>query len=102
MNRTVVNIVAIAIGLGAFAGGARAAETAPPAPALTAEQTSFFEKNVRPLLSAKCYKCHSIEEHKNKGGLTLDTRDGWQKGGKHGPAIVPGDAAKSLAIKAIR
>ena len=32
----------------------------------------------------------------------LDTREGWQKGGENGPAIVPGDPAKSLLLKAVR
>ncbi len=78
------------------AGGA--AEKAVP---LTKEQTSFFEGKIRPLLSASCYKCHSVESGKNRGGLVLDTKDGWVKGGDTGTAIVPGDPDKSLLIKAI-
>jgi hypothetical protein len=82
------------------AAAARAAD-APPEK-LSAAQSKFFESRVRPILAANCYKCHSAEEHKNKGGLTLDSRDGWKKGGKHGPAIVPNEPDKSLLIKAIR
>ena len=41
-----------------------------------AAQLDFFEKNIRPVLAAKCYKCHSAEADKVKGGLLLDTRDG--------------------------
>jgi hypothetical protein len=37
-----------------------------------------------------------------KGGLLLDTREGTLKGGDSGPVIVPGDAEKSLLIKAVR
>jgi hypothetical protein len=65
------------------------------------EHTEFFESKVRPILSAQCYKCHSLEENKAKGGLTLDTRQGWQKGGDSGAVITPGDPAKSLLITAI-
>ena len=36
------------------------------------------------------------------GGLRLDSRDGMLKGGKTGPAIVPGDPDKSLLIRAIQ
>ena len=36
------------------------------------------------------------------GGLLLDTRDGWLKGGDTGPAIVPGKPDESLLVKAIR
>lgn len=74
---------------------------APKAPVLTAEQTQFFEKNVRPILASACYKCHSIEQNKAKAGLVLDTRDGMLKGGENGSILVPGDPAKSRFIQAI-
>jgi cytochrome c553 len=64
------------------------------------EGTDFFEKKVRPLLSARCYECHSADK-KVKGGLRLDTRQGWAKGGDTGPAIVPGNLEKSLLITAV-
>ena len=66
-----------------------------------AAQTAFFEKNIRPVLAAKCYKCHSAEADKVKGGLLLDTRDGLRKGGDTGPAIVPGNPGESLLIQAL-
>src|SRR5213082_3533156 len=74
---------------------------AAPAQPLTPQQTAFFETKIRPILIANCYECHSTEQHKAKGGLVLDSRDGWQKGGKHGPAIVPGHPEKSLLLKAV-
>ncbi len=64
------------------------------------EGIEFFEKNIRPLLVAECYECHSGA--KKKGGLTLDTRDGVLKGGESGPALVPGNAETSRLIKAVR
>src|SRR5438309_1092463 len=67
-----------------------------------ADETEFFEKKIRPLLVENCYKCHSHESEKLKGGLFLDSRDGVLKGGETGPAIVPGDPEKSLLIKAVR
>ncbi len=75
-----------------------AAASAPP----TAEGIAFFEKNIRPVLADKCYKCHSADAEKIKGGLVLDTRDGIRTGGDSGAAVVPGDLAKSLLIEAIR
>jgi hypothetical protein len=66
-----------------------------------AAQVDFFEKKVRPLLAERCEKCHSAREGKAKGDLTLDTRSGWEKGGEHGPAIVPGKPAQSLLYQAI-
>ena len=62
----------------------------------------FFEKNIRPILTENCYKCHSHDSEKIKGGLLLDTRDGVLKGGDNGPVLVPGDPEKSMLIKAVR
>jgi hypothetical protein len=78
---------------------ARAAQD-PPAPA--PEQAEFFEKRIRPVLTEKCFKCHSDQAEKLKGALHLDTREGVLKGGANGPAVVPGDPDRSLLIKAVR
>ena len=67
----------------------------------TKEQLDFFEGKIRPLLADKCYKCHSAESEKSKGGLTLDTREGTLKGGDDGPAVVPGDLEKSRLLLAV-
>ena len=68
---------------------------------LADEGTDFFEKKVRPLLAERCFECHSPEK-KIKGGLRLDNKEGWEKGGDTGPAIAPGDVEKSLLVEAIR
>lgn len=62
----------------------------------------FFEKKIRPVLVGQCYECHSSAVARPKGQLVLDSRDGIRKGGETGPAVVPGDVAKSLLIDAIR
>src|SRR5215207_1560373 len=67
----------------------------------TKEQLAFFETKVLPILSSNCYSCHSIEQGKNKGGLTLDTVDATRKGGETGAGVVPGDVEKSLVYAAI-
>jgi len=74
----------------------------PAAAALDPKDVEFFEKEIRPILSAKCDKCHSHESENVRGGLRLDTRAGWTIGGDTGPAIVPGDPDASLVIQAIR
>jgi cytochrome c553 len=68
----------------------------------TKEGLEFFEKNVRPILSDRCYECHSANKNSSKGGLILDSHDGAYKGGDEGPAVVPGNLEKSLLIKAVR
>lgn len=69
---------------------------------LTPVQSQFFESRIRPILADNCYKCHSVQSEKVKGGLFLDSREGLLKGGDTGAAIVPGDPEKSLLIKAVR
>lgn len=66
------------------------------------EGVRFFEQHIRPLLVANCYPCHSQQAQKKRGGLLLDSKDGWSRGGDTGPAIIPGDPERSLLIRAIR
>src|SRR5712664_2092401 len=65
------------------------------------EQVEFYEKKVQPILEQNCYKCHSHQAEKIKGGLVLDSRDGLLRGGETGPAVVPGNPEQSLLIKAV-
>jgi cell division protein FtsB len=71
---------------------------APSASAQT--DNSFFESKVRPILVNRCGECHG--EKKQKSSLQLTTRAGALKGGEHGPVLVPGDAARSRLIQAVR
>lgn len=71
-------------------------------PTLTPEQLRFFESKIRPVLVESCYKCHSEQAKKVRGGLLVDSREGLLRGGDSGPAIVPGQPDKSLLIQAIR
>jgi hypothetical protein len=73
-----------------------------PLAAQTPAQREFFENRIRPVLVEHCYSCHSAEAKKQKGGLRLDHRDGWRKGGDSGPALAPGKPDESLLVKAIR
>jgi hypothetical protein len=68
----------------------------------TATQLEFFENKIRPVLSQNCYKCHSLNSEKVKGGLLLDSREAALRGGDNGPAVVPGHPDKSLLIQAVR
>ncbi len=64
---------------------------------------AFFEQKIRPVLAEHCYECHSERAKKVKGGLLLDSRAGWQKGGDSGAAaLVPGRPDESLLIRAVR
>src|SRR5205823_2472036 len=58
----------------------------------------FFEARIRPLLVTRCLACHGDTA---TAGLRLDSREGALKGGKSGPAIVPGNPEQSLLIQAV-
>ncbi len=72
------------------------------AAAPTQDQLNFFESKIRPVLVTHCYECHATGAKIVQGGLRVDSRDGLTNGGDTGPAIVPGKAAESLLIKALR
>jgi len=61
--------------------------------------TDFFENNVRPILANSCYECH---DETAKGGLRVDSKTAFEKGGKHGPVVTLGDPEKSLLIQAVQ
>jgi len=67
----------------------------------TAEQLTFFEQKIRPVLAEHCYKCHSSQSKKLKAELYLDNREGLLKGGETGPVVVPGKPEASLLIRAV-
>ncbi len=60
-------------------------------------EDDFFEARVRPILVDRCYSCHAGIHA--KGGLRLDSRQGWQAGGESGPALIPGDLEKTFCFK---
>ena len=66
------------------------------------QNTNFFEKKIRPVLSKNCYECHSAKSKSLKAGLLLDRKAGWERGGKNGSVIIPGEPAKSILINALR
>ncbi len=63
-------------------------------------QLHHFEVSIRPLLLTHCVECHGA--NRQESGLRLDTRQGWEKGGDRGPAVVPGRPDESLLMQAVR
>ncbi|MDG2391498.1 MAG: PSD1 and planctomycete cytochrome C domain-containing protein [Planctomycetaceae bacterium] len=67
-----------------------------------ATDVTFFENRIRPVLVKHCYECHSADSKELGGKLRLDTKEGIQKGGESGPALVAGKPEMSLMIEAMR
>jgi hypothetical protein len=59
----------------------------------------FFNTRIKPLLARNCWSCHTDGPG---GGLRLDSREALLKGGVSGPAVIPGDADRSLIVQAVR
>ena len=57
-----------------------------------------FGRDVRPIISQHCFKCHGPDAAKAAAGLRLDSFEGATKVLGDGAAVVPGDPAKSLLL----
>ena len=68
----------------------------------TANDHVDFSRDVRPLLSQFCFKCHGIDDKARKAKLRLDDREAALQPAKSGErAIIPGKSADSELIKRI-
>jgi uncharacterized membrane protein len=62
--------------------------------------SKLTQADILPILLRHCTVCHG--KHRQEAGLDLRTKGTMLRGGKSGPAIIPGKPAKSLIIKKTR
>jgi mono/diheme cytochrome c family protein len=93
--------LSLAASFGVLAGPFRSrADDKNAEPKFTPEQVAHFEKEVLPVLTKHCLKCHGAEE-KVKGELYLTSRKAILEGGSTGPAVDLKKPEESLLLKAI-
>jgi hypothetical protein len=97
MHRRLIRALFLLLALAAF-GMARDALSGQESKPATAQSVTF-EENIRPLLQAKCWRCHGEKTH--KAGLDLRSAAGILKGGESGPAVVPGKADESVLYEKV-
>lgn len=71
----------------------------PRPPVTNLDSADIFLDVIHPVLGEKCQSCHNTD--KQEGGLLLTGYEEILKGGKGGPAIVPGEPGKSELYRRI-
>ena len=110
-----IDLIRAWIDKGSFAGAeGRAAASSPSAAAVgsqpqpvashpqasaaaTTTGSSMFADQIRPILAARCYRCHGPDVQQN--GLRLDSLAAILKGSDSGKVIAPGSSEKSRLVR---
>ena len=75
------------------ANGSTATDDAPPPASNSIRSDVRFGRDIRPLLSDRCFACHGTDPATREGGLRLDVRE--EAVGGDVPAVVPGHPEES-------
>ncbi|MCA9261140.1 MAG: DUF1549 domain-containing protein, partial [Planctomycetales bacterium] len=99
-KKTVISALVASLALDAIGPSIVWSDEAPQSPRPPSqEEVRYFETTIRPLLTTHCGECHG--EETQESDLRLDSLAGMLRGGKAGPAIVPGEPKSSLLATAV-
>ncbi|MFO0888523.1 MAG: PSD1 and planctomycete cytochrome C domain-containing protein [Isosphaeraceae bacterium] len=93
---SVIRLTSCLLGLGLASAtglGDEPPRSLPPA----AGQEIDFTRDIAPIFSKNCHRCHGTR--KQEGGLALHEKERALSGGDTGPALVPGKSAESRLIR---
>jgi hypothetical protein len=68
-------------------------------PPAAAKKGLTFEKDIKPLFEASCFRCHG--EERQKGGLRLDSLKATLEGGEDRKVVVPGKIKESSLLVSV-
>jgi len=63
--------------------------------------TISFSETVLPIFQKSCLPCHALENY-NPSELSLDSHELLMEGGRHGDAVVPGEAEEGTLVLKLR
>ena len=70
------------------------------APLWAADEEAMFRERLEPILKAHCAGCHTGPQA--QAGLSVANLSSLLKGGKRGPALLPGQSSASLLVQFVR
>ena len=101
MNLIPAKLLTIGLSLSLFSAVAAEKIDASKLPPASDKKGVTYDKDIKPIFEASCFKCHSSKSEKVKGKLKLDTLEDALKGGENGKDIVVGDSASSPLVAMI-
>src|SRR5262245_4201840 len=100
-SRSIAGPLVVVLCIG-FPANLVAQRTAGDLPGGSAKRRLEYNRDIRPILSNNCFKCHGLDEKSRKAGLRLDDRQQATTVARSGVTpIVPGNPAESELIRRV-